>query len=195
MSIDAYPLHYPIGWSRTSSHQRQRARFEVTFAVARDELIRELELLGAKHIIISSNVPLRQDGLPYAKSKQPEDPGVAVYFQLGKKPHVLACDRWNLVKDNIRAIGLHVAALRGQLRWGVGSIEQAFMGYQALPESSNGNGQKPWWEVLDCSPSATLDEIKAAYRNKAHLHHPDRGGDPFVMTALNEAYVKAKQEK
>lgn len=31
----------------------------------------------------------------------------------------------------------------------------------------------------------TLDELKAVYRKLAMLHHPDRGGDPETMKAIN----------
>lgn len=34
----------------------------------------------------------------------------------------------------------------------------------------------------------TLDQLKTAYRRKAHLHHPDRGGDPDIFRVIQEAY-------
>lgn len=131
-----YPLTWPTGWPRTKPLKREKAKFEVSFAKARDELLDELHRLGACAVVISSNIPVRKHGLPYATYKEPSDPGVAVYFRLRKKPTVLACDRWLLARDNLRAIGLHIAALRGIERWGVGSVEQVFMGYEALPPAS-----------------------------------------------------------
>lgn len=115
----AYPLTWATMYPRTPQHKREAARFEVGFSVARDDLLNELRLLGAKNVVMSSNVPLRQDGLPCAKYKQPDDPGVAVYFQIKDKSYALCCDRWLKVKDNLRAIGLHIAAMRGMERWGV----------------------------------------------------------------------------
>ncbi len=157
--------------------------------------MRELQLLKAYKVIISSNVPLRRDGLPYANYRQPEDPGVAVYFQLNK-PHVLACDHWNCVKDNLRAIGLHVAAIRGIERWGVGSVEQAFTGYQALPESSSDNSaHKSWWIVLQVDPGATPAQIKEAYRALARKHHPDVNGNGDQMATINRAWEEAQRER
>lgn len=62
--ISAHPLTRAIIYPRIPQHKREAAKFEVSFAVARDDLMRELRLLGAKNVIISSNVPLRKDGLP-----------------------------------------------------------------------------------------------------------------------------------
>jgi hypothetical protein len=41
--------------------------------------------------------------------------------------------------------------------------------------------------VLHLLPSAPPDLIEGAYRILARLHHPDVGGDPEAMRALNEA--------
>ena len=41
--------------------------------------------------------------------------------------------------------------------------------------------------VLHLLPSAPPELIDAAYRTLARLHHPDVGGDPEAMRALNDA--------
>ncbi|NWF58983.1 MAG: DnaJ domain-containing protein [Fischerella sp.] len=195
--IEAYPLTWPVTSPRTLESKRKEAKFEVGFSVARDHLLNELRLLEAKNVIISSNVPLRKDGLPYANFREPADPGVAVYFNLKKKSYVLACDQWSRVKDNLRAIGLHVNALRGMERWGVGSIEQAFMGYQALPQAQKSDEvvEKSWWIVLGVNRSASPTHIKEAYRQLAKIHHPDSQGSDEKMAEINRAYQQAKQER
>ena len=191
--IERYPLSWPTGWTRIPAFQRVPSQFKVSFRVARNELLSELDRLGAWAIILSSNIPLRQDGLPYSSYREPDDPGVAVYFQLGAaiapKPYALACDRWLTVRDNLRAIGSHVAALRGMERWGVGSVQQAFSGYQALPARPT---SQEWWEVLGVSPSAPPDLIKAAYKKLALQHHPDAGGSSDRMAELNRAWEEAQ---
>lgn len=190
--ITAYPLCYPQGQKRTRADLRSDARFSVTFAKARDELLHELELLGAVGVLISSNVPLRQDGLPKATYTEPLDPGVAVYFKLKGKVLALACDKWNYVQDNMRSVGLHVAAIRGMQRWGVGSLEQAFAGYEALPPSASKSKPKnEWWEVLGVTKNASKKEIKEAYLRLAKIHHPDNGGDNQKMSEINRAYERA----
>jgi hypothetical protein len=115
-NISAYPLAWATIYPRTPQHKREAARFEVGFSVARDDLLNELRLLGAKNLVISSNVPLRRDGLPYATFKEPDDSGVAVYFQIKDKSYALCCDRWLKVRHNLRAIGLHIAAMHGMER-------------------------------------------------------------------------------
>jgi hypothetical protein len=128
----AYPLQWPTGKKRTS--YRESSRFRSSFAVARDELINELKMLGAKQVVISTNVPLRQDGLPYANFRQPADPGVAVYFQYKNNSMCFACDRWQKIDDNIQAIRHTINALRGIARWGTGDIlTAALTGFTALP--------------------------------------------------------------
>lgn len=188
--ISAYPLTWATIYPRTPQHKREKARFEVSFAVGRDQLLHDLQLLDAFAVTISSNVPLRQDGLPYASFKEPDDPGVAVYFRIKKKNYALCSDRWLKVKDNLRAIGLHIAAMRGMERWGVGSVEQAFMGYQALPPQFS---ERKWWEILGVDVRASNDEIKAAYLKLARQHHPDNGGSSDRMSTINAAYQEAKE--
>ena len=41
--------------------------------------------------------------------------------------------------------------------------------------------------VLGLGPDATSDDVRTARRELAKRHHPDRGGDPAVMQAVNEA--------
>lgn len=51
------------------------------------------------------------------------------------------------------------------------------------------------YRILGLSPSAQWEEIERAYRQKAKIHHPDRGGDEDTMRALNEAYGRIKKAR
>lgn len=184
---EAYPLEFPANQPRTQSPTR--AVFQVNFAKARDDLLAELDKMRTVKVVISTNIPLRRDGLPYANQREPDDRGVAVYFDWQRRSYCFACDRWDRVKDNIRAIGLHLAALRGQERWGVGTIEQAFAGYAALPSADR---PRSWWEVLGIPQTASWEEAKSAYRAKAQVAHPDKGGDRATWDKIQAAYEQAE---
>lgn len=51
------------------------------------------------------------------------------------------------------------------------------------------------YKLLGLTPSASWEEIEKAYRQKAKVHHPDRGGDEDAMRALNDAYRLLKSIK
>ncbi|MBN3875282.1 J domain-containing protein [Nostoc sp. JL23] len=112
MLITAYPLAWPPTSQRTPSSKRASATYRAGFAKARDDLLDELRLFGADNVVISSDIPLRKDGLPYASFKEPSDPGIGVYFRIKGQSYVICCDAWDRAKDNLRAIGEYISALR-----------------------------------------------------------------------------------
>ena len=178
---EAYPLQWPAG--RPRKQWPERSNFEVTLGRAIRDVQDEVRRLGGSQLVISSNLPLRRDGIPYANASQPKDRGVAVYFRYKKRPMCFACDRWDKIEDNMRAISHTIAALRGIERWGTGQmVEQAFTGFVALPAP-----EQPWQALgLDTS-TPTREQIEDAYRRLAMQHHPDRGGDPQQMARINSA--------
>jgi hypothetical protein len=189
--IENYPLTWPVGWLRTLNHKRQHSAFaDRSIAKAAGFVLNELRLMGARSIIISSNLRVRQDGLPLSKQRRPDDPGVAVYFLLKNEPRVLACDKWLRSEDNLWAIGKHIEAIRGQERWGVGTIEQAFSGYAALPAPKSS-----WWEILGVSASASEEAAYNQYRVLAMKHHPDTGGNNEAFLRIQAAWEQACKER
>jgi hypothetical protein len=190
--IDAYPLQWPQAWPR--SDQLKRASFKTPFSHARDELLRELKRLGATDVVISSNMMIRQDGLLYAKQRVPDDRGVAVYFNLDGEPQCIPCDKWTQVQDNLQAIRLTVEALRGLERWGAKEmVKAAFRGFKALPSSTivTPYQARLWYEVLEVSPNASSEVIRAAYRQMLLKHHPDQGGDVAKFHEVQKAFKQA----
>lgn len=209
----AYPLSWPNAWPRTPAHRRQPAPFftvtkrpssvtpgatwttkgKRSMNTATDDILSELRRLGAQRVVISTNTELRNDGLPYSNRRAPDDPGAAVYFTLKGKPCVLAVDKWNRVEDNLYAIAKHVEALRGQERWGVGTVEQAFAGYTALPAPGE-SGSATWYNVLGVPVDAPFEAAQDAYRNEAKLCHPDQpNGAHEKMIRLNQAWDMARK--
>ncbi len=182
---EAYPLRRPLQWpaGRPRIHHGSAGRFKTDLLSAVKMLRAEIRRLGANNLVISTNLELRRDGLPYADYREPEDEGVAVYFTYNQQPMCFACDMWNKVGDNIYAIAKTMKALRGIERWGAGEMfRQAFT---AVPAPS---APKSPYDILGVRPGATRDEIDAAYRKKAKLFHPDApGGSDSAMVELNKA--------
>lgn len=178
---NAYPLAWPQGWPRTK--HPAKSRFSVTPDKAQQELRWEIERLGGRYPVVSSNVPTRRDGMIYATARPDNnDHGVAVYFERNGKQMVFACDRWDRIQDNLRAIQKTIEAMRGVERWGASDMmERAFSAFEALPSPQTA------WQVLGVSKGASSDDINAAYRRKAMESHPDTGGSTDAMAALNEA--------
>jgi hypothetical protein len=110
--VDAYPLQWPQGRPRTRT-RAESALGKFPYHRAAGDVRTEIERLGGKNIVISTNLQLRQDGLPYANQRMPNDPGVAVYFTYKGKQTCFACDRWNRIEHNLRAIFKTIEALRG----------------------------------------------------------------------------------
>ena len=180
---------------------------------ARDFVINELHRMGARHIVLSTDIPIRRDGLFYATSAQPNDPGVAAHFQWRGKPFAVACDSYRRLWENVRAIGKTIEALRTIERHGASQLlERAVSGFAALPPGEDaGEVERPWWEVLGMpmldgmSPieiagdpkhpmrTLMLKMAEAIYKVKVPEAHPDRGGSNDVMWELNLAIEAARR--
>lgn len=207
MTINAYPLQWPTGWKRTDFTQRKTGRFSkardrtgsggwnssraITLAEGLQRLLDQLEYMGIHRddVVISTNVPVRLDGLPRSGAAEPADPGAAVYWvERGDARRVMAIDIYDRVADNIAALAATLDALRSIERHGGAAIlERAFTGFTALPAPG---AAQPWWEVLGVSQGATHETIKAAWRRLASTAHPDKGGSHDQMAAINKALAE-----
>lgn len=192
MNIDAFPLQWPATKPRVD--RPQRSKFRTSFGAARDSVMLELRRMGVslQTVTMSSNVPLRMDGLPRATRYTIDDPGVAVYFERSGRPLCIACDKWDRVEDNMHAIAKSIDALRGLERWGSKHmVDAAFQGFEALPAKS----QHGWWVVLDVERDASSHDVKRAWIAKAMAAHPDKGGDPEEFHHVQDAYEEFKRER
>ena len=191
---ESYPLYWPENRKRTPDYRRAKSRFETGFGEAVRDVVKELKRLGARNSVVSTNVPLRRDGLPLAMAKRVNDPGVAVYFRYKDKPMVFACDRWDKVEDNIWAIAKTITAMRGIERWGSGDmLDTAFSGFQSLPPPGPTQA-RPWRKVLMVDGETTRTVCEDAYRRLARERHPDVGGNADQMAELNAAIAAARRE-
>ena len=190
MTVEAYPLQWPAGWPITK--YRENSRFKTTFAKARDTLFEEIRRLGGTMPVLSSNVELRRDGLPYANRIPHGSPGVAIYFDYKGQAKCFPRDKYLKVEDNIWALCKTIEALRGIERWGGSeSLEAAFQGFEALPDQSNGS----WWAVLGVHEKATPAEVDIAYRRARKNSHPDHGGNDSQFNAVQQAWQQYIEQR
>jgi hypothetical protein len=194
--ITASPLTWPDGWTRTKSPERSRFgkwQKPVSIAVATTFVLEELRRMGIGdwNVIISTDLRLRQDGLPYSNQREPDDKGASVWWKDGDEQRVIALDKYDRIADNIYAIGKTIEAMRGIERWGGGEIlERTFTGFTALP---NPDAQPSWRDVLDYYGD-DIDDANTAYKVARAVAHPDKGGDTDRFYLVNQAWEQAEQE-
>lgn len=206
---DPYPLQWPDGWPRTDNWKRTKPAFFARFAQDRDSVIHQLrKYRRASNIVITSDLPTRGDGLPYANASC-NDPGIAVWWVERGREQVIACDRWQHVTYNLRAIDKTLEALRGIDRWGTSKmVEQAFAGFAALPSGNGSYTQPPqpakrsWRSVFDVATNLNdvlskedlLALVRSRHRMQIKTAHPDAGGSHDVAAELNAALAEAEKE-
>lgn len=212
---EAYPLRWPDGWPRTPESSRTRgSHFRrggwngslPTFAMGRSDVMTELQRMGGvTNVTISSNVPVRVDGVPQGNfdpnKTTMKDPGVAVYFMRKGRPYAMAQDAYDTTGVNLRSLALAIEAMRAIERHGGGTMAgRAFDGFAALPPPVGARPKRPWWEVLRYSPHPedreflSAPEVEARFRALAKKLHPDAGGSDDEMSELNEARDEAIRE-
>jgi hypothetical protein len=214
---EPFPLQWPDGWKRTRPDDRQRSRFgysgQVGFAGARRDLLLELERLGAANVVLTSDLPVQRNGLPYANGRA-VDPGIAVWFVLPDesgtmRERVFACDKWRTPAENMTAIAKSIEAMRRLDRWGAGDVvSRAFSGFAALPPGSGEECAPPppsrraWFEVFEISTEIIrslgkpeiLSIVKGRHRSMIRTAHPDAGGSHERAAELNAALAEAEKE-
>lgn len=202
----AFPLQWPHGWPRTPQHKRtynwklRRAGLDS----ARRHLYEQLRMLGASEIVLSTNIPLRNDGQFYASLKPVDgEVGVAVYFQLRGKQMAMARDCFDNIAQNLRSLGLAIEHLRGLDRHGGAQmLERAFAGFAQLPPPQGNTAAEElvdWRTTFGPVPDGIegpelLAIIEHRYRTKAKQAHADTGGSDEAMIRLNLAIAQAREE-
>lgn len=210
--MQKFPLSWPEGWKRTKPFDRLEAKFhtiswrrnnlsqntykekaELSIAQGIQRLVNELRTLGVGEgdYIISTNLVLKLDGFPRSDQKEPQDPGVAVYWKdkSDAPAKVMAIDLYDRVADNIAALAATLFAMRAIERHGGATIlERAFLGFTCLPEPKN------WRDIFGVNGLITLPELKIKFKELAKKRHPDMGGSHEAMAELNRAMYLAEKE-
>jgi|SRR5581483_948149 len=192
--VRAYPLQWPEERPRTPPRQRRLSEWNVgTFAGAVQDLQVELQRATIHNWILSTDVR------PHSRPTDAEDPACALWFNQHVRGRwvlsVLACDRYQKVFGNVKAIAMTVQRLRLIDQYGCYSVSQAIEGaaYLALPGPET-PAARPWREVLKVDglePSSIVD-IDAHYRFLARRFASE--GNQAAMVELNVARDAGKKE-
>jgi hypothetical protein len=178
------PLRWPDGWKRSA--WRVASQFKVEPRIAKQAMLLELGRMDATDVVISSNQRANRDGTLSLARQSIYDTGIAVYFTRKGKPVVLACDQYQEIHENIRAIGKTLEAMRSIERWGASDLlDRAFTAFEALP------APEQWWQVLGVSQTAPWPTIEAAFRELMR-EVEQRGADTWEYERLRAARESAK---
>lgn len=190
MNESRFPLCWPAGVPR-SPFRVSNGTWKQDSERIRNDLLLELERLNVDDVIISTNARTNAFGTPRL-DERPSDPGVAIYFTRKKKRLCFACDRWDSIRLNMKAITMSIEAIRGLERFGAADmVERAFTGFAQLPAQT----AKSWREVLQFGlATPTLSMMEERFRTLARSRHPDAGGSHDQMSELNAARAAALQE-
>lgn len=196
MKIERFPLCWPAGKPRTVVRLPSPFRRPVKWTSRRHSMVESVNMvednvriMGGRSLVVSTNVKLRVNGLPYCGQAQPLDTGAAVYFTLDGRQIVFACDKFDRAECNLYSIGKTIEATRAIERWGSATMEQSFRGFTAIPERAGGSA---WWETLGVPINATREQAVEAYRVLVKKHHPDRGGAPDLFRRVQEAWEQCE---
>ncbi len=199
------PQRFPLAWPAHRARRKAAARVRgifaangrrITLEAAASRLEEEIERLGGRYPILSTNVELRMDGRPRADRSPPYDPAAAAYFQFKGEPYTLACDTYTEVAQNIAALANHIEATRRIERYGVATAAETLMAFHALPPPVQAAPKTPWPEVFGVMPEvATEEAISALYRVLAKRRAHDEAALAELNVARDEALaaIRARQ--
>jgi DnaJ domain len=99
-----------------------------------------------------------------------------------------------LIVASVAGVAIFVGAKKYRARKHVEQLERR------IRTRHTGTEPRRWWEILETSERATLEEVKAAYRAKVRKYHPDRVNGLATelqeladrrMKEINQAYERA----
>ncbi len=200
------------GWPDDGPKPRQEiAKFKASYSKTTQLLIRELEMVGAREIVLQTgHYPrdIRRDGIPAVNARSPRFPGVILTFKKHNAKTKLydtlsfPCATYNHWEDNLRAIALSLESLRAVDRYGVTRQSEQYAGWTKRIDARTGteaNGKvtpETAAEVLAACAGvghqanfilARPEEMERAYKAAARETHPDFGGSAGSMAKVSEA--------
>ena len=186
-------------WPGPRTRVRQRSPFSASWTSTLELLRKELKALRARDVLLQTfhtENQIRQDGLPYANARTPDDPGVILTFESKHGPLSFPCDTYRTWQDNVRAIALAMEALRKVDRYGVTKSDEQYRGWKALPAGDTG----PTLSALGAARRVALrshheagrilndpEIAHAAIRRALAATHPDAGGSAETFHEIQQA--------
>lgn len=166
------------------------SRFDTPLRKTLQLLVRELDMLGAKNIVVELDVEeryFRLDGYPRATARA-NSPAVRVTFESKWGPLRYETAEFSDWQANLRAIALSMEALRAVDRYGVSKRGEQYRGWRAIPMSTDGADaiytREQAVAFLHSKVSDQYDEsdVDGPFANEAsrlaiQRTHPDHGGD------------------
>lgn len=192
MTPSSYPLCWPDHVKRARFRKGSAFKKRRSMRECEAEITRELKLMGATQIVVSSNC--RDLGVV----GQIDDPGVAVFFRRRNDAHVIALDTYHTASENAFAIAVTIESMRRIERHGSSLLaDQAFSAFKALPSAADAPKVRHWRDVLGVPDgidrAAQLDLAEYRYKRSVSTAHPDRGGTAEAMQELNGAIARARE--
>jgi len=182
-------VDWPAGWKRTPDTERETGRkFQASLGNTTKELAAEMRRMDVDDWRASiGNQHTKSNGLPQYNAN-PDDPGFVLRWTEGDEQFAVACDAYDRLRDNLRAVYLwvHETRMRSQRPVRTGDSEFAAARLPAGDEAAVAH-QRPPHEVLGVSPDAPDAAVRGAYRGLLKERHPDQGGSTEAMKELKAA--------
>lgn len=169
-------LNWPHWCERTPPEEREDcSKFNTSLDRTRSDLADQMDLLDVD-----------QWRIDMVNSR--DEPGIVVRWQKDGKTRVVPVDAYTTKTANLREAYMWIKEMRLSDNRPV-SVAGGTFAAAALPSGDEDPvvGKTPPHEVLGVSRDASDAEVKAAYREKVKVAHPDRGGSDEALKRVERA--------
>lgn len=193
-----------VGPTTPPHKRRSRWTFKAGWNDTLNLLDREIENLGAREFIIEADFKesdIRLDGVPRANARQPQFPGVRVFFESRHGPLVYQADNCEFWQHNARSIALGLEALRAVDRYGITHRAEQYTGFRAIGPGANStrvtfenaDAAVRWLRSHAGLAGADGLSVRSLARLVARNVHPDAGGARDDWDRYEQAIQTLKQ--
>lgn len=189
-------------WPGERTRARRASPFRAHWSDTSDLLERELRLLGVREALLELGLDEFQisvvTGLPKAKSRQPDDPGIILSFDSHHGPLRYATDAFTKWQDNVRAVALGLEALRKVDRYGISTRGEQYSGWLAI-EATSASAEdsrtflREWLDQHSPVPFAEIwafDDRALARQAKRYSHPDSLTGEDAAFRGVIDAIEK-----